>query len=235
MAGYKSQIRHTPNAAGLLMIELPVIAQQYGAREKISPVIYEECVSLVMEKFGQIGVNEIREAYRLWVAGELNLGREVEMYGGQFNAAQLGRVLSAYSEYRRAAVYAYIRERDRILHEEAEAQKQQKAREDFERRFPLMLQEAKANRIHWRDVPNYWYHAAMDREMIVFDPGEAARIYELAKRITRADMARLPAESDTRSESAKAKLMHRAQYGSGFDEVSKTIARKITVHRKLLK
>ncbi|MCB9288890.1 MAG: hypothetical protein H6560_16400 [Lewinellaceae bacterium] len=105
--GYHNQLRHMPaeKAFARLMMAIKEVAQDYGARQAVLEETFTECVRITRKKFAGLGIGEVREAYRMWAAGELNMRKgEAEMYGGQFNAAQLGKVLAAYMEQRRVAL-----------------------------------------------------------------------------------------------------------------------------------
>lgn len=209
-------------------MELPVIAQQYGAREVITPSVLKECVLLVLEKFQAIGINEIREAYRLKASGFLD-APGAEMWGGTFNADQLGKVLTAYLIHRRKIVATIIEEKERA----EEVDRATKRREDFDRRFPGMIEAAKKEVTDWRDVPEYWYDAARRRGWIDFEDGEAQRIYDEAK-----ELARMEFEEEHESAPVFRKAALQAAIlgkGDDLEFCAKNYARKITVFRKLIR
>lgn len=225
--GYLSPLRSQQQPAVALHTELPIIAQQYGAREKIEKHILQECIRLVLEKFRALGLNEIREAYRLKASGFLE-APGAEMWGGTFNADQLGKVLTAYVDHRRRIVAAYIEEQER----EQEKEKARQRREDFNRRFPDMIGKAKQEITDWREVPEYWYDAAMRRGWIEFGPGEAQGIFSEAK-----ELARMEFEEEMEAAPVAQKAALQAAVlgqGDDLDFRAKVYARKISVFRKII-
>jgi len=227
VTGYENPIRTEENAPGLLLIELPQIAQEYGARKKLDQGVQKECVRLILEKFKGIGINEIREAYRLKASGFLE-APGAEMWGGEFNADQLGKVLSAYVQHRRRIIAEYLKAKELA----AEQEKTRRRREEFNRKFPAMIEAAKGRITDWRDVPEYWYQAAKNRGMIQFESGEAQDIYDEAKQLARMEFEEEQEKAPiTRKASLQAAAMGK---GDDFEFRAQVIARKITVFRKLI-
>lgn len=225
----------TEEAAGRLMMELPLVAQSYGARHEIDKEVYKECTRLVLSKFPGLGVNEIREAYRMKAAGELELPRgKGEMWGGEFNANQLGEVLAAYMEQRRRALGAYLKlvEEQRREAQRAEIVERQKA--DFLRIFPERVRQVSEAK-DWREVPEYIFDECRRRKMLKFEPGEADRIMQDAR-----EMAKMEAEYEYEQGVEqglgvfKLKALRKiADDSTSLEERAKVIARKITLFRKL--
>ena len=233
IAGYDQQIRKSDvlNAKGAILMELPQIVKEYGGRENIPDSILKECVLLILKKFSMIAVFEIREAYRLWSIGEIAV-KGGEMYGGQFNAGQLGKVLGAYCQNRKKVLGTYLREKEEMINAAKEQSNADFLRMKFEAEFPGMIQQAREENINWRKVPAYWYQAALDRDMISFEQGEAQLIYQEAMQI-----AKLELEQKEVGEGPK-RLAHTLQKIDSVEELenrAKVIARKLTVFRKLIK
>ena len=83
-----------------LIIKIPLIAKSYGARYDLTNEVLKEAVVLLLNHFPMLGIDEIDEAYRSYAVGDLQ--GNAEMYGGEFNVAQLGKVLSLYREKRKS-------------------------------------------------------------------------------------------------------------------------------------
>ncbi len=205
-----------------LMINLPLIAKDYGASKVIPDFTYKECVKLVMQKFNFLSVYELREAYRQFYTGRTQ-ATGAEMYRGEFNAANLGRVLAAYAKKRKSIITKYlnIKQQLRIQHQEKARKQRQKA--EFEQQFPKLIEQAKYQLQHWQQVKFFWYQAAMKRGMMQLELGEGQAIFELAQQIA-AKVLSIKQESPT------AALKKRL----GIDHNPKIIARKLAVWTKLL-
>lgn len=107
----------------LLAKEIEIVAELYcGAviDEKFERVI-DELLPFVVDRFGMIGIEEIRYAFRLASAGEIG---EIDMkaYYGLVTVNLFGRVLGAYVTYRQQIVKDLWLERERMEKERKEAE-----------------------------------------------------------------------------------------------------------------
>lgn len=230
VVGYAAQLRHMPEHRPLILLELPQIVRDYGAREVIHQSIYEEAAKLILEKFSFLGLNEIREAYRLWAAGVTD-PKGAEMYGGTFNAGQLGRVLGAYCEHRKAVIGVYLREVAAAKEQAEDKARREKMQAQFEENFPRRIAEARQTMTDWREVPGFWYQAALDRGLFTITRAEALEILEEAR-----ELARLEVENEAEDlETSRRKLLLAVlESADDMEAKAKAIARKITVFRKLI-
>lgn len=240
VVGWSSQIRNMDKAQAAILIqfELDRIAESYGARLEAGPAVLSECTQLVLSKFAGLGVNEIREAYRMKAAGELHIPKgKGEMWGGVFDAGQLGAVLSAYMEQRRKALGAYLRRRQ----EDAEkAEKERNARErqaEFDRRFPDIIARMQASAKDWRDCPAHLYEGAKRRGLFRFDSiQEAHDIFQDALALARLEKEGAYQEALERGGAGMFRLRElklEASSQEGIESRAKVIARQITLFRKL--
>lgn len=226
-AGYAEQIRHVPNAAGRILIELPQVVKLYGGRQDIDSEVLKECAKLIVEKFGMISVLEIKEAYRQWSTGETNI-KGAEMYFGEFNAGQLGKILGAYTDRRKKVLGVYLREKEEMQEAQSREEKKRIMKEAFDREFPLMIEAAKLTVTDWRDIPAFWYEAANNRGMIHFDRGEAVQIFKDAQ-----DLAKLELQAEQEEKVMYLGDVFRRENKDPLER-AKVIARKLTVFRKLI-
>ena len=181
-----------------------------------------------MNHFSELAVFEIKEAYELWAAGIIEVPGG-EMYGGVFSVKQLGKVLSAYKDYRRQIsaliINAEHHEKERIALEK----KKKRRKKEFEENFPLLLKKAKIKYRTWRDVPVWYYQVAMKRKMIQFTEGEADQILEEAKEAVRVEIT---SEQEKTMKSFKELAILR-QLIDNQEERAKTYARQLTVWKKI--
>ena len=82
-----------------LLALLPQLSGLFGARVRIERNILARCVKIVLKRFAHLGLNELRQAYEMYYAGEL-AAPGAEMYGGIFNAGNMSKILAAYSDHR---------------------------------------------------------------------------------------------------------------------------------------
>ena len=225
--GHAQQIRHLERAAGLILMELPQVAKMYGGRADIDSEVLKECSKLILEKFGFLSIPEIKEAYRQYSTGEIVV-KGAEMYGGEFNASQLGKILGAYSNRRRKVLGMYLREKEEEKEKAAREEKQRIMKAAFDKEFPRMIERAKTEISEWREVPAYWYEAANKRNMIQFNQGEAVAIFEEAQQLAKIE---IQAEQEGRVLTLKDVIQNQKKDPI---ERAKVIARKITVFRKVL-
>jgi hypothetical protein len=205
-------------AAALIGAELIEIAMQYGNREKIRTEVMNEIVGVVGDKFKFLSPYELRKAYRMWAAGEI----EAEaMYGGQINAKQVGSVLTAYRDKRRADMAAYLIAVDRIRAEELAEERRQKMREAFESEFPKQLAEAVEGAESWQDIPAFWYDVLKGRGQLEITKAKAWEIWERAEKLAIAEENERIHEKRTSTKLFKAVAER--------DDIQKSISRRLAV------
>lgn len=235
--GYATQIRNMQpaQAAGLLQVELERVAESYGARGQASPTVVSECTQLVMAKFPGLGVNEIREAYRMKAAGELEMPKgKGEMWGGVFNADQLGAILSAYMAQRKKALGAYLRlaeaEKERAEKENSIARKQAA----FEAKFPALVEKMKKEARDWRDCPFYLYESARRRGLFRLEKEEAEGIFQDAIALARMEKQQAYEEASGANVFRLRELHNAMLDQEGIEARAKVVARQLTLYRKLV-
>ncbi len=205
----------------LILAELPLIAQDYGANG-YDQGVQDECLRLIWNKFNHLALNEIREAYREYASGENEI-KGAAMYYGNFNAMNLGKVLTAYSENRKRILAAILNEASETKRMSENERRKIEQRERFEKQFSSTLMKAKGKITDWQRVPEYFYHSAMKRGYIKFTPGEAAQIFEDAKEYVDIELAEWE-ESN----------VNRFREKPSRENLARSIARKITVFRKII-
>lgn len=235
--GYAAQLRHMPpeRAAGAVMMELPIVAQAYGGRHEIDDAVYKECVKLILSKFPGLGVNEIREAYRMKAAGELNLPKgKGEMWGGEFNANQLGEVLAAYMEVRRRALGKYLNMKQEQKEAAEKAERAERMQREYLEKFPELIAAMIEKANDWRDCSAHYFDEALRLGMIQFAPGEAQAILEDARELARMEHEQ---EIEEAREAGKSlfylRSLERLPGDYGLEGKAKVIARKLSLFRKL--
>ncbi len=149
---------------------------EYGQRRELPENVIEECIELTIYRFQDLGLKEVREAFRAAASGELDV--TLELYGN-FNAATLGRVLQSYRLSRRDIIheiYQKMEERNRAI----EATKESK-RKAFDTGFQQHIRDRRDKINSWRDIPAYWYDAATRLGLLSLTPEEKREIWEQAK------------------------------------------------------
>jgi hypothetical protein len=195
---YKNQIRwQDPEIARrAVLAELAQVPKMYGARYQIPENVLLECCRLVLKKFRNLSPLEIREAYQMWASEEIKVTGGA-MYGGEFNAMQLGKVLSAYRKHRKP-VAAKVWNKFLELSDETEKEyRRQKAKERFEIDFPKSIERAR-NKYRaslgkgedpggWEQVPVFWYLSAFNRKYFQISLEEKRKYYSKAIAIVAKD------------------------------------------------
>lgn len=239
--GYACQVRHMDKAraAGMIQIELERVAASYGARQDIGEGVFSECTQIIISKFPGIGVNEIREAYRMKAAGELeSLPKgKGEMWGGVFNAEQLGAVLAAYMQQRRKALAAYLRHKAEVMEAAEKEAIRERQRSEFERAFPALIEKMKEEAKDWRDCPFYLFEASWKRGLIRLEEGEKESIMEDARQLARMEAENAYAEAEEsggRGIFRMRELRKAMEDERGIEARAKTIARQLTLYRKIV-
>lgn len=172
--------------ADMLDKGLPIIvrhvANAFGGRTAVDSATLKECVKIARSSFKKLGLPEITEAYRLWAAQKFTA---LEMYGGQFNATQFGRVLSAYVRYRGTISNAIAREKNNADSAFAMAWDEGVRYQNHLIRvanFPNTVREAIANNRFQRpdQVLATWYDYAEQHDMLNLIVGEKADAWNAA-------------------------------------------------------
>lgn len=237
VAGDHNQLRHMHPARQIDEIEAQVkaICESCGARSQVGKAPLKESVRIVRERFAFIAPEEIAGAYRLWACGEVQAAG-AEMYGGQFNAAQLGKILGAYCEKRRPVVGAYLRQLEQETWEQKKAGHAKAWKDHYENNFEKIIEQLKAKAHSWQAVGAHLYDTALRRGLIRFEPGEARQIYEEALQCARKEAQDAYDEGRKGGKSIfQLRELEKAMADEkGIEERAKEIARKMSVFRKLL-
>lgn len=103
----RSSLR-TDKAATVVFLcaELEFCARTYSGCVNTSDDTFREMVGFVLDRFGSYNAGEIREAFRLAAARELDV--DMKAYHGIFTVDTLGAVLGAYRDYRGRLVTAVL-------------------------------------------------------------------------------------------------------------------------------
>lgn len=214
-------------AFGELLINIPLIAQEYGARTDIPQNVIKEAITLITTEFMDLSVSEIRKAYRMYASGKLNVN--AEMYGGEFTVAQLGKVLTAYRNERRARVAAVLqienKEREDRIKEAEAIQK----RIEFEKTFPSIVADKIQYVTSWRDIPEWWYKPSVKLGLLDFTKEQADVVFQQAADLVDTEQARQREQS--KNEKFNMETVVRRELTD--EQLQRVIARKLIMFKKL--
>lgn len=123
-----------------LLAELQGCAKEYTGCPKTDQMTFDECVEFLVNHFGFLNIAEIRIAFRLAATGQFD-GVGLEAYFGTFTVGMLGKVMTAYREYRDESVKQARRvESESAALDSGEARKRQHDMEAWEvRRMEVLL------------------------------------------------------------------------------------------------
>jgi hypothetical protein len=178
-------------SSDLVASVLVKVVRLYGNRERVEDEMKAECLRLIKDKFQLLGPHEILLAYRLWASGDLGEIKAAEMYGGQFNARQLGAILSEYvGKERRTALKQYHSIQD-AQKKSDERLKVEQEKADYDRKFPAMIEAAKGSDL--RPVLAIWYDTAI-RLGIMPEPDKETKLkyFDIAKKNYYDDLSMQP-------------------------------------------
>jgi hypothetical protein len=165
-----------------LLIELPKIAKEYGARQEIQTNIIHECIRLILKRFQDLAIAEIREAYQLHTIGALKV-KGAEMYFGEFNVMNLGKILAAYKVHRKPILAKVLGTKTEMEGFADRSQKTQKAKEQFEIQFPKTIMAARETITKFSEVVPWWYDSAIKRGYFTITNEEKREIWKTAKHL----------------------------------------------------
>lgn len=94
---------HPTQATASVIATITKLVQDYtGSMIDATDSIYFEMTDMFFRSFGHIGIDEIREAFRLGVTGKISgiVPDSFKSWHGCFSVASFGLVMSAYDQYR---------------------------------------------------------------------------------------------------------------------------------------
>jgi hypothetical protein len=169
-----------------------------------------------------IAVDEIKLAFEKFARQELNID-EHKLYG-KVDLAAIGRILTAYINWRQKVYFTVDMEDEKKRAKLQEEQRQVEAKRKFYKEFPEMLSGFKGE--SYEDVPVYWYDAAMEAGLIGYAEGEKRAIWEEAQDIASKQKIQADSYIDFKTQ------LHRAAEESKKRAV--IIAQKLAVWRIVL-
>ena len=234
LRGRKNPLRNDqPEAAAVQVAALlSELAKEYGARDEDTEAAISEAATNIVQRFGFMGIHEIREAYRQWANEEIKVSG-AEMYGGKFSARQVGMILSAYNERRRKLIAAYEDEKNEMTFRKEQEAKARRAAKQFETEFFYQIIRARAQGRRWQDVPDGWYDFATARGWIAVTDEEKAEAWKRSA-------VELEREKDEERRAAMAgdkmfRITALKAIGAKDDKVRRiSISKKLLTHRKLI-
>lgn len=164
-------------------VELQGVSLAYcgAAVATVPPVVWDECLSLLQNQFPNIGIYEIRQAFELAAASKLDVN--IVAYRGQFTVDILGKVLAAYSEYRKAIHAAIINEREKEEEDRMIRERQSRMMRSYEvvqNKFHALVQCN--NEIEkWQDVKAGDFIAMKEAGLLSVPETEKGKIWVKAK------------------------------------------------------
>jgi hypothetical protein len=169
-----------------------------------------------------IAVDEIKLAFEKFARQELNID-DHKLYG-KVDLAAIGRILTAYINWRQKVYFTVDMEDEKKRGKIEEEQRQIEAKQKFYAEFPEMLSGFKGE--SYEDVPVYWYDAAMNAGLIGYAEGEKRAIWEEAQEIAKKQKIQADSYIDFKTQ------LHRAAEESKKRAV--IIAQKLAVWRIVL-
>ena len=220
----------------VLSMELMRIAESYGAQEKMSDIILEECSSLIKSYFAMLGVGELREAFQMAAAGELP-NQDFKIYYGKFNAEILSSVLRAYRSYRQKVVAQLVEYQSRQSQAELDNRQHEQKRLAFDATFPDLVKDAKAKKKYssWHSVPVFWYHVAQRLGILKMDRAEKEVIWKEAQPLAIQSLKLETLQLQQRHHQHCQQLLKNLEEGIIDQSHVQLVARKLAVWKKLLK
>lgn len=176
---------------------LPLVNTYFGVNFSNPPtqdqkLTIQECANFIVDNFPMIGLKEPRLAFSLASAGKFK-GLNLETYYGKLSVQFIGKILSAYREYRAAIIAKYEEE---VTKEDKERKKlEQKDSKNTETKEQVIkayneLKSSYAEDLEL-DESKIFYHWAkilVKEGIINFTPEEKLEIYKEAKELVLSEM-----------------------------------------------
>lgn len=176
----------------------------------------------IIKSFGQISPAEIEIAFRLFAAESLQLDDDIKFYG-KANLHTIGKILNAYMIFRRRIIAAHDNEVAALRHNANMEERARMTKADIYKNFPQMIVDFKGK--DYIDLPLYWFDIATNLNMINYEDGEKAIIWEKAKAVA--------LEEPPESMDLMTIRSHRKKIEQGNTPRAVVIAKKMVMWRKL--
>jgi hypothetical protein len=118
----------------------------------------------------------------MWASGDIQI-KGAEMYGGEFNAMQMGKVLSAYLGYRKPVLAKVLDIKTEMEEAADRSEKNRIAKEEFEIQFPKTILAARETITKFSEVVPWWYDSALKRGYFTITIEQKREIWKSAKHL----------------------------------------------------
>ena len=176
---------------------LSILAIQYGARKQIHSEVLKECTTLVLSKFSRLALDDLKEAYRQFAAGEIS-PKGAEMYGGEFNATQVGKILAAYCKRRDEINRLIINVTDAHREKQEQQKRAEEMRQNFIDSMPDKIKKLQNQNTNWQEVPDYWWDYCKSNALFELDDEGYQHYWNLAQIAAKKEHEKAIAEESDR-------------------------------------
>ena len=180
-------------------------------KDRTEPETINECTRFIYDKFKQLGVEEIKEAFSMAAANYFE-GLDIRPYFGTFTVAILGNILSKYSHYRTGIVAEMQKRQAQAEKEEREAAERMARNEETRQEVckEILLAIAAANDgmpfwEHWNDIPIHYSRIALETGTISIEGEKKKELWHEAQRLARQEVIELAQDVNRFLEAKRAK------------------------------
>jgi hypothetical protein len=165
---------------------------------KQSAAVYGECVNVLRKYYAGLGIEEVKEAFRLAAAGKITNsdGERISLtaYAGRFSAAMFGEILSSYQNWRGKIHAAILRQREGEDDRKRDMDRQAnfaRSMENLEDRFRRLCRTGGDDETkRWEDVPGWWAKILLDKGLLLLLDETKKDLWKAAKLETVAEAKR---------------------------------------------
>lgn len=176
-----SIFRRDPDLMFGVKIDLEFCAATYCGAPNTLPETIGEGVKFILSQFSHLGLTEIREAFRLAAAGKIEA--DLNAFYGLFTIQLLGKVLSAYDDYR-TAIFREVRAKAAQAEEEqGNVERDQALREKFGTAADVFaeLQQQNTKYEKWQDLPAWLCRRVIEEDLAGITLEEKGKSWITAK------------------------------------------------------
>jgi hypothetical protein len=204
-----------PKITQLLYQLLPV----YGIEAKEEHLLE---LTEFISTYKLISVDEIRLAFEKFAKQELDIN-DHKLYG-KVDLHAIGRILTAYINWRQKIYFAMDSDIQAKKEEEDRLKRLGKVAEEYDKDFDNKLKNFQSS--YLEDIPIFWFDICVKRGYIVWEDGEKESIWEEAKELA----LKLKPDSDNLID----RKNHLRKIEEGNIPRAKALAFKLAVWRKVL-
>ena len=192
----------------------------------LTPEFRTEATAMIVNKFAGLGVNEIREAFRLAASNVINC--DLRAFNGRISIQTIGTCLSAYSEYRKPIAAKILSEIDE--QKQIEQKKQEEIKKEQYEKQVLDWFNSEENPTTFQDCPFYFLDTLVEMKVVDITTEQKHEFYRKAKEFRIAELQNAKNKTETIDEIRKANIQLSQAFEGSESAIITNIAKRMALY-----